>query len=51
METGKYHFVPKPGTVDPKKCSHAFAWWSVIPPSECILCGASLNIHYPTVIW
>jgi hypothetical protein len=25
-------------------CSHAFPYWSVIPPSRCPLCGSSLQV-------
>jgi len=24
-------------------CGHTFAYWSVIPPTHCYVCGASLN--------
>lgn len=36
-------------TYDPMKCSHTFAYWSVIPPSHCPLCGASLAERVNTV--
>lgn len=52
------NLVPKPGSVDPTKCSHAFVYWSVFPPTHCYLCGTRLipedqdpQDYYPRPIW